>query len=191
MKDKAFAVWLTGLPGAGKSVISEKLKEILNQNNIEAKILRMDNMREYVTPEPKYTDEERQLVYNAFSYTAKLLVENGVNVIMDATGNLKKYRGLAGRIVPNFMQVFLKCPLKTAIKREIGRDDTKGAPEEIYEKAMKEKAENVPGLQAEYEKPDSPDILIQTDKIGIKESAELIFKELQKRYNFIREEYKK
>jgi len=191
MKDNAFAVWLTGLPGAGKSVISEKLKEILNQNNIEAKILRMDNMREHVTPEPKYTAEERQLVYNAFSYTAKLLVENGVNVIMDATGNLKKYRELASRIVPNYMQVFLKCPLKTAINRETGRDNTKGAPEEIYEKAIKGEAENVPGLQVEYEKPDSPDLVIQTDKIGIEKSAELIFKELQKRYNFIRDEYKK
>jgi adenylylsulfate kinase len=184
MKVKTFAVWLTGLPGAGKSVISEKLEELFEENNIKTQILRMDEMRKFVTPEPKYTDEERQLIYNAFSYTAKLLVENGINVIMDATGNLKKYRILAKEIIPNFNQVFLKCPLETAIKREIERNETKQAPDKIYEKAMKGEAENVPGLQADYERPNNPDIVIPTDKMGIKESAELIFKVLQKRYNF-------
>ncbi|TXT59782.1 MAG: putative adenylyl-sulfate kinase [Promethearchaeota archaeon] len=186
MNKPAFAVWLTGLPGAGKSVISEELRKRLEEKHINVYLLRMDNMRNYVTPEPKYTDDERQLIYNAFSFTTKLLVENGVNVIMDATGNLRKYRKLAKKIIPNYLEIFIKCPLKLAIKREVKRKDTKEAPEEIYEKALQDEAENVPGLQAEYEQPKHPDVIVQSDKLDIQESAAKIFEEVQNRFEFIR-----
>lgn len=175
MKNKPFAIWLTGLPGSGKSVISDALKNILNNNGIDAYILRMDEVRDYVTPEPKYTDEERQLIYNAFAYMAKLLVDHGVNVIMDATGNLRKYRDLALTMIPNIYITYLKCPLDVAMEREAKRQNTKKAPENIYKKAMEGKAETVPGLQTEYQKPLHPDLIINTDKNGIEESAEKIF----------------
>jgi len=153
MKLESFAIWLTGLPGSGKSVISESLKQILEEHRILSQILRMDEMRKYVTPEPKYTDEERQLIYNAFSFTAKLLVENNINVIMDGTGNLRKYRALAKEIIPNYLEIYLKCPLDVAIKREIKRKDTKDAPENIYKRAKKVETRTVSGLQVEYEEP--------------------------------------
>ncbi|MBD3214428.1 MAG: adenylyl-sulfate kinase [Candidatus Lokiarchaeota archaeon] len=176
MKKNGFAVWLTGLPGAGKSVIAEALQHQLGQNGIETQILKTDELRSYITPEPKYTDKERQLVYNAFSYMAKLLVENGINVIMDATGNLRKYRALAKEIIPNYNEVYLKCPLEVAMKREMKRADTKGAPQNIYKKALEGKADNVPGIQAEYEEPSEPMLTIRTDKHSIEECAKKIYK---------------
>lgn len=185
MNDNAFAVWLTGLPGAGKSVISEALKKKVNKKGINVQILRMDELRKYVTPNPQYTDEERQLIYNAFSYAAKLLVENGINVIMDATGNLRRYRALANEIIPNFYEIYLKCPLEVAIEREKKRSESKGAPENIYKKAMEGEAENVPGLQAEYEEPKDPDLIIQTDKCEITECAQRIFQIIRR--DFINE----
>jgi adenylylsulfate kinase len=174
MKKNGFAVWLTGLPGAGKSVIAEALQKQLCENDIESKILQTDELRRYITPEPKYTDEERQMVYNVFSYIAKLLVENGINVIMDATGNLRKYRALAKEIIPYYYEIYLKCPLEIAMKREMKRANTKGAPENIYKKALEGKADNVPGIQAEYEEPKDPDLTIKTDEYGIEESAKKI-----------------
>lgn len=174
MEDDAFAIWLTGLPGVGKSVISESLKEFLKEEDIESQILRMDKMRKYVTPEPKYIDEERQLIYNAFAFSAKLLVENNVNVIMDATGNKRKYRALAKEIIPNYYEIFLKCPLEVAMKREMGREDTKEAPEDIYKRAMEGKTETVPGLQVDYEEPLDPDLVIETHQCQIEECARQI-----------------
>lgn len=180
LRKYSFAIWLTGLPGSGKSVISEKLREILKQKTIETQILRMDEMREFVTPEPKYTDEERQLIYNSFAFTAKLLVENNINVIMDATGNQRKYRALAKEIIPNFSEIFLKCPLKIAMKREMKREDTKNAPENIYKGAMEGETETVPGIQENYEEPIDPDLIIETDKYSIEESAQKIVSFLTK-----------
>jgi adenylylsulfate kinase len=182
MKLKSFAIWLTGLPGSGKSVISESLKKILEEHGISSQILRMDEMRKFVTPEPKYTDEERQLIYNAFSFTANLLVENDINVIMDGTGNLRKYRALAKEIIPNYLEIYLKCPLDIAIAREEGRNDTKEAPENIYKRAKKGETKTVPGLQVEYEEPLEPDLIVETNILGIKESAEKIFSTIKSQF---------
>ncbi|MGV9199371.1 MAG: adenylyl-sulfate kinase [Promethearchaeia archaeon] len=174
MNKEYFAVWLTGLPGSGKSTITESLQILLEEENIPSFILRTDHMREYITPDPKYTDEERQIVYNAFAYTSKLLVEHGNNVIMDGTGNKRKYRALAKKIIPNFLLVFLQCPLKVAIEREYQREDTKEAPEDIYEKAKKGESQTIPGVQVEYEVPEHPDLVVNTSKLDIKESAQKI-----------------
>lgn len=174
MNRDTFAVWLTGLPGSGKSVISDKLKDLLYQKGINTQILRMDKMREYVTPKPKYTDEERQLIYNAFAFSAKLLVDNDINVIMDATGNLRKYRALPKKIISNYYEIHLKCPLEVAMKREMERTDTKEAPKNIYKRAIEGETETVPGLQVEYEEPLEPDLVVETDKYDINECAQQI-----------------
>lgn len=175
-----FAVWLTGLPGSGKSTIAEKLREVLKENDIDGYILRMDEMRKYVTPDPKYTDMERSIIYNAFSFTAKMLVEHGTNVIMDATGNLRKYRELAKQIIPDFMEVFLKCPQDVAISREKKRLDTRGAPKKIYKKAEEGEAKTVPGVQTAYEEPINPDLVVNTVELEPTESARKIYQTLLK-----------
>lgn len=182
MLDKNFAVWLTGLPGSGKSVISDSLLEEILKVGRHAKILRMDEMRHYVTPEPKYSDEERQLVYNAFSYVSSKMVECEENVIMDATGNRRKYRKLARELIPNFFMIYLKCSLEVAIRREQGREDTKGAPKDIYRKGLEGESETIPGLQSDYETPLDPDLIIDTEKLGIQESGKEILTFLRNRF---------
>jgi adenylylsulfate kinase len=180
MMESNFAVWITGLPGAGKSVISDELKKKFESINLNIRIIRMDEMRKIVTPDPKYTDEERTIIYNSFAFLAKVLVESGISVIMDATGNLKKYRNLAKKIIPHFQLVYLKCPLEVAIKREESRQNTRNAPKNIYSKGFQGKSKTVPGIQSKYEEPQNPDLLIETDKLTISESANTIFNYLIK-----------
>lgn len=179
MSLRAYTVWITGLPGSGKSVISEKLKEILEKHGVRVEILRMDEMRRIVTPEPKYTDEERQIVYNAISYLAMVLTKNNINVVIDATGNLRKYRDLARKIIPNFMEVYLKCPLPIAMKRESERKNTLAAPKNIYEKAKKGESKTVPGVQSSYEEPLNPELIIDSDRTSIEEAANVIFRKIK------------
>ena len=53
-----FAIWITGLPGSGKSTIAKELAK-----KIDAEILRLDEFRKKLVPNPKFTYEERTFVY--------------------------------------------------------------------------------------------------------------------------------
>ncbi|MCK4411270.1 adenylyl-sulfate kinase, partial [Candidatus Bipolaricaulota bacterium] len=43
-----WAIWLTGLPGSGKTVIAQKVRQLLEENAIEATILQLDEIRKVI-----------------------------------------------------------------------------------------------------------------------------------------------
>jgi len=114
------------------------------------------------------------MVYAALVYTAKLLTKNGVNIIIDATGNLRRYREYARNEIPKFVEVYLKCPLKVCIKRETERQRTRLAPKQIYARALAGEAPSVPGVGQPYEHPLRPEITIDTTRHTPKQAAEKI-----------------
>lgn len=165
-----WVIWITGLPGSGKSTVALSVKKKFP----DAVILRMDELRKIVTPEPTYSDREREYVYRSLVFMAKILHELGHNVIIDATGNKKSWRQLARRLIPDFFEVYLKCPIELCMEREKTRVDTHGAPTKIYEKGKK--GWPVPGVKVPYEEPDKPEIIIDTEKESPQVAAEKIAK---------------
>ncbi|RLI43796.1 adenylyl-sulfate kinase, partial [Candidatus Bathyarchaeota archaeon] len=110
MKREGWCVWVTGLPGSGKSTVAKALLRKLDKQNIQAQIVYSDMLRKVVTPAPKYTEEERDMVYGALVFVAKLLTQNGVNVIIDATGNRRRYRDKARKEISKFIEAYVRCP---------------------------------------------------------------------------------
>lgn len=181
MVKEGWCVWITGLPGSGKSVVSEALLKLLKENDINAQLLASDALRKVLTPKPTYTLEERDIVYSTLVYIAKLLTQNGVNVVIDATGNLRRYRENARKQISRFIEVYLECPLEVCIEREAKREKTYYAPKEIYTKAIEGKAPTVPGFGQPYEVPLNPEITINTAKFKPKECAKKILTVIPKR----------
>ena len=165
----AFAVWFTGLPGSGKTAVASRTSSILEKKGIKVKILQLDEIRRVLTPDPKYTDEERDIVYASLAYIAKLLTESGVNVFIDATGNRRKYRDNARNIIPQFAEVFIRCSLEVCMEREARRKAV-FSPKGIYKKSAQSGA-NVPGVNVPYEEPLLPEIVIDSDRMKPEESA--------------------
>jgi len=177
-----WCVWVTGLPGSGKSVVSQALLTILEQEGIHAQLLASDALRKVLTPNPTYSLEERDIVYATLAYIAKLLTQNNVNVIIDATGNLRRYREDARNQIPHFIEVYLECPLEVCIERETSRTKTHQAPKQIYKKAQKGEAPTVPGMGQPYEPPLNPEITINTTKDTPEQAAQKILELILKRY---------
>lgn len=169
----AVAIWITGLPGSGKSTVALAVKEKIP----DAVILRMDELRKIVTPAPTYSDEEREHVYRALVYTAKNLYELGHNVIIDATGNRQSWRNLARELIPRFYLIYLKCRIELCIDREKTRLDSHAAPNKIYEKGKA--GWPVPGINVPYEVPESPELIIDTEKESPEEAAVKIVELIQ------------
>jgi len=160
---RGFAVWITGLPGSGKSTFADELKKIYP----ELVVLRMDELRKIVTADPTYSESERDIVYKAMVYIAGKLTELGHNVIIDATGNLRRWRELARRLIPRFAEVYLKCPIELCIRREQQRLESHEAPKDIYKKGAS--GWPVPGIAAPYEEPLTPEIIIDTEKTSLRD----------------------
>jgi adenylylsulfate kinase len=176
-----WCVWVTGLPGSGKSVVSEALLNLLNKNGIDAQLLSSDALRKVLTPKPTYTLEERDIVYATLVYVAKLLTQNGVNVIIDATGNLGRYRENARKQIPLFIEVYLECPLEVCMERETRRGKTYQAPKQIYANAIEGKAPTVPGIGQPYEPPLNPEVVIDTLQNTPEQAAQKILNIILKR----------
>ena len=178
-----WCVWVTGLPSSGKSVISQALLAKLKAKSVDAQILSSDMLRKVVTPKPSYSPEERDIVYATLVFVAKLLTQNGVNVIIDATGNLRRYRDEARKQIPRFMEAYIRCPLDTCIERESRRGITFYAPKDIYKKGVTGKSATVPGLGAPYEPPQKPEVTVDSERLSPEECAQKILQTLTKTLN--------
>lgn len=150
------AIWLTGLPGSGKSTIAEGLL----MRDPALTVLSMDSLRKLITPAPTYSDAERDIVYRAIVAMAGQLTALGHDVLIDATGNRRLWRDLARTHIPRFAEVYLRCPVEICMTRESSRKETHHAPAGIYRKG----AEGcpVPGLTAPYEEPLDPELALDT-----------------------------
>ena len=114
-----WCVWITGLPGSGKSIITQALLEQLKHQDIHAQLVSVDMLRRAVTPKPIYSEKERNMVYACIVFVSKLLTDNRVNVIIDATANRQRYRDDARKQIQLFMEAYVRCPLELCKEREM------------------------------------------------------------------------
>jgi len=154
------AIWITGPPASGKSVLARAAAAALHASGERVVVLELDEIREVVTPAPTYTDTERDVVYRALIYMAVALTAIGVRVIIDATAHRRAWRELARRQISRFAEVQLICPLDVCREREIERAVGR-APRGIYTRAAAPGAV-VPGVDAPYEPALRPEVTIDT-----------------------------
>ena len=181
-------IYITGLPGSGKSTIAKDLFELLASEKIEAVYLRLDDIRKEIVPEPHYTEEERERVYQAYAKRGIELVRNGKNVILDATAHRKKWRDMVRAQAENFMEVYIKCDLNICVKRESERKEGL-VMADIYKKALERKrtGKDFPGLgevigvDVPYEENEGAEVKIESDKILPENAAKIIFDRVLKK----------
>jgi adenylylsulfate kinase len=176
-----WSVWITGLPGCGKTVIAQNVRSILEDRGIASvKVLELDEIRNFITPQPTYSDEEREIVYASLVYMARLLVECCTPVIIDATANRRRYRERARESIQNFAEVYVTCSLATCMERERIRE-AKYAPVGIYNKS-KEEGATVPGVNVPYEEPRNPEVVVDSEAMSVEACAEKVVAFIMKRY---------
>ena len=157
----SWAIWITGPPGSGKTTVARGAAAALAERGVRVKVLDLDEIRRVITPQPAYTDAERELVYRALAYMARLLTEAGVPVLIDATAHRRAWRELARELIPAFAEVQLRCPLEVCMGREQRRRRSH-APADIYARGGKPGA-TVPGLDVPYEPSATPELVLDTD----------------------------
>lgn len=176
-----FAIWITGLPSSGKSTIAKELIKKLKKSKINFICLRLDKIRKQIVKKPKYTEKERDFVYKAYADKGIGLIKK-TNVVFDATAHKLKYRDYARKRIKNFIEVYVKCPLKVCIERESKRKEG-FVVAQMYKKALERKRNKIRykylgqviGVDVPYEENKKAEIIINSYKVSAKKAADIIF----------------
>lgn len=165
----SFAVWLTGLSGSGKSAIAKALLAQLHARGLRPAVLESDVLRAQITPAASYDEKERDLFYATLAHLGTFLVARKVPVIFDATANRRAYRDAARREIANFIEVFVDTPLEVCKARD---------PKGLYRGG---RTSTLPGVQAPYEPPLKPELVVHGDRGTPQDSAAAIVALLERR----------
>ena len=161
----SFAVWLTGLSGSGKSAIARELVGQLHARGVQVAVLESDVMRTQLTPFASYASPERDFFYGALAHIGTYVAGQGRPVVFDATANLRAYRDAARSRIARFAEVFVDTPLGVCAARD---------PKGLYRAAREGKSAALPGVQAAYEPPLAPELVVHGERGTPAEAAALI-----------------
>ena len=168
---RGIALWFTGLSGSGKSTLANGLHQKLFEIGMHSIVLDGDNTRLGINKDLDFTNKDRIENIRRVAEITKLFVETGHIVITAFISPFKENRIQAKKIISenDFLEVYIDSTLETCEHR-----DVKG----LYKKARLGEIKDFTGISSPYEKPDSADIHINTNKSSIPESVELLFKQL-------------
>ncbi|MHA1210779.1 MAG: adenylyl-sulfate kinase, partial [Candidatus Freyarchaeota archaeon] len=152
---EGFGVWLTGLPASGKTTIARALEKALRRRGLRVEVLDGDEVRRNLSPDLGFTRKDRETHARRVAYVAKLLVRNGVAVIVGLISPYRNFREHARKQIGNFVEVWVKCPLEECMRRD---------PKGLYERALRGEISDLTGIQDPYEEPLNPEVTVDTTR---------------------------
>ena len=173
LNQKSKVIWLTGLSGSGKTSLAVNLEKHLHQKGYLTQVFDGDNIRSGINSDLDFTNEGRKENIRRVAEISKLFTDCGIIVISCFISPTEEIRKLAKAIIgeKDFIEVFVDVPFEICEQR-----DVKG----LYRKARNGKVKNFTGMDSCYEKPEKPDITIDTSKQSKEESAQILFNEVIK-----------
>jgi adenylylsulfate kinase len=167
LKQEGIVVWLTGLPGSGKSTLAEELEKRLLGMNKMTYVLDGDIIRNGLNSDLGFSDADRNENIRRVAEVAAILKDASLISIVAFISPFIRMREFARTRAgnENFIEVYVKASLETCIKRD---------PKGLYKKALSNQILQFTGINSAYEEPVNPDLIIDTDKLSVEESADLL-----------------
>ena len=166
-------IWFTGLSGAGKSTLAQALERELFNRGMHTYVLDGDNIRHGLNSNLGFSPEDRVENIRRVSEVAKLMADSGVIAITAFISPYRMDRRRAREIAlegnAEFIEVFIDAPLAVCEERD---------PKNLYKKARAGEIRQFTGIDAPYEAPEDPEIVVHTDKQTVEESAATVLEQL-------------
>lgn len=160
-------IWLTGLSGSGKSTIANALDTALYTNGIKSFLLDGDNVRHGLNKDLGMTESDRAENIRRVGEVAKLMVDAGLVVICAFISPYKRDRQMVRSMFNHgqFLEAYLDTPLAVCEERD---------PKGLYKKARAGVIKQFTGISDPYERPDNPEVILDTSKLSVTDSVKQI-----------------
>jgi adenylylsulfate kinase len=168
---KGFVLWLTGLSGSGKSTLADKIFDDISCDGLEIEKLDGDVLRGYF-PSTGFGKQDRDEHIKRVGFMASRLEKHGVIVIASFISPYNETRKFVRDMCENFIEVHVAASLEECESR-----DVKG----LYKRARAGEITGFTGIDDPYEAPENAEIVVDTGKQTLDESAAVI-KEYIKQY---------
>lgn len=174
---RAGVLWFTGLSGAGKSTLASHVQQALHERQIRTIALDGDVLRRHLSKDLGFSPTDRRENIRRVGEVAKLFVDAGMIVLASFISPYESDRRQARELVAEdeFVEIHVRCSLQ-----ECERRDVKG----LYEKARAGELQNFTGIDAPYEAPTSPEVVVNTEEQSVEESVRQILTVLEERQFF-------
>lgn len=168
LQQRSKVVWLTGLSGSGKSTIAQHLERRLHNEGYFAQVLDGDNIRSGINNNLGFSEADRTENIRRIAEVAKLYLHSGIITINSFISPTRAIRQGVREIVGkgDFLEIFIDAPLAVCEQR-----DVKG----LYARARKGEIRDFTGIDAPYEAPETPDLVIATDKTDVDEAVDQLY----------------
>ncbi len=164
-------MWFTGLPASGKTTLAKAVEEELRRRGMpHVQRLDGDIVRQDLTRDLGFSKEDRDENIRRVSFVAGLLAQNGVATLCAFVSPYREARRAARARAPRFVEVYCRCDLSTLIERD---------PKGLYKKALAGEIRNFTGIDDPYEEPESPEVICDTDRETVAESAAKVIRYLE------------
>lgn len=154
---KQKVIWLTGLSGSGKTTLATNIRKWeAARRAAKYVVLDGDDVRTGLCADLKFTDADRHENARRVAHAAKLLADNGHDVIVALITPFDADRKIARSILKDhdFYEVFVSAPLEVCQQRD---------PKGLY----KAQTANLTGIASPFEAPTNPDIILDTVNYGV------------------------
>ncbi|MCI0746208.1 MAG: adenylyl-sulfate kinase [Verrucomicrobia subdivision 3 bacterium] len=164
-------VWLTGIPGSGKSSIATDLERELFNMGKQAFVLDGDNIRHGLCSDLAFSPQDRKESLRRVGEIAKLFADAGLICITAFVSPHRADRELVRQMLMDgqFVEVYLNARPEVCEQRD---------PQGLYAKARTNEGKEFSGPSAPYEPPLEPELELQTDKLTVAESVARILEYL-------------
>ena len=170
---KSRVIWFTGLSGSGKSTVANATEKVLHDMGLQTYILDGDNVRMGLTKDLGFSHEDRTENIRRIAEVANLFADSGSIILTAFISPYRDDRDNAREIIGNedFIEVFVSADLSVCEERD---------PKGLYKKARAGEIKGFTGIDAPYEEPINPELVVETDKYDIEACTQIVIEYLVK-----------
>ena len=150
-------IWFTGLPASGKSTVAVAVERALVESGDVAYLLDGDNIRHGLSDDLGFSAGDRAENIRRVGHLTRLFADAGVVALASLVSPLKSDREIARALSNAAKLPFIEVYIATSVQ-ECEKRDPKG----LYARARAGELKGLTGIDAPYEAPEDPDLVLDT-----------------------------